>query len=83
MKKKHLSCKEITNYICGELDEHFDSPKCREIKRHIEACPNCTAYLDSLKKTVRLYREYQNPTVSEQCRKELFAVLKLVKQKSR
>jgi anti-sigma factor RsiW len=83
MKKKHLSCKEIAKYICGELDEHIDSPKCREIKRHMEACPNCIAYLDSLKKTVHLYREYPNPTVTEQCRKELFAVLKLGKQKSK
>ena len=83
MKKKRVSCKEIAKYVCGELDEHIDSPKCREIKKHMEACPNCTAYLDSLKKTVRLYREYPNPSVTEQCREELFAVLKMGKQKSK
>jgi len=76
MRKEHLSCKKIVNYICTELDEHIDSPQCREIKKHLKD-------LDSLKKTVRLYRKYPNPKVREQCRKKLFAALELGKQKSR
>jgi len=83
MKKEHLSCKKIANYICTELDENTDSPQCREIKKHLKSCPNCTAYLDSLKKTVRLYRKYPDPKVQEQCRKKNFAALELGKQKSR
>jgi predicted anti-sigma-YlaC factor YlaD len=78
-KSTNLSCKEIAKHICGELDEHIDSPKCRKIKKHLKACPNCTAYLDSLKKTVHLYREYSYPTVTVRCRKNLFAMLKLGK----
>lgn len=77
MKKKRLTCKEIAKYICAELDEHLDSPKCRAIKKHLETCPNCTANLDSLKKTLKLYREYPDPKLSDKCRKELFTVLKL------
>jgi hypothetical protein len=83
MKKEHISCKKIANYICGELDEHIDSPRCREIKKHLKTCPNCTAYLDGLKKTVSLYRQYPNPIIKDRCRKELFDALKLGDQKSK
>jgi hypothetical protein len=81
MKKEHLSCKNIVKFICVELDEHIDSPRCREIKKHLKTCPNCAAYLDGLKKTVSLYRQYPNPKVKDRCRKELFAALKLKKKK--
>jgi predicted anti-sigma-YlaC factor YlaD len=77
MKKKRLTCKETAEYICVELDEKINSPKCREIKEHLKNCPNCTSYLDSLKKTVGLYRKYSAPKLSAKCRKELFTKLKL------
>jgi hypothetical protein len=79
MKKKQLSCKEIAKHIFGELDEQINSARCREIKKHLEACPNCIAYLDSLKKTIYLYREYPNPKLRDKCRKELYSMLKLKK----
>jgi predicted anti-sigma-YlaC factor YlaD len=79
MKTKKLTCKEITKHICEELDEHINTVKCREIKKHLAACPNCTAYLNSLRKTVKLYRAYPNPKLSEKCRRELFTVLKIYK----
>jgi predicted anti-sigma-YlaC factor YlaD len=76
-KPAKLTCKEIAKHICGELDDKLDSPRCHKIKEHLAKCPNCTAYLDSLKKTIRLYRGYSNPKLSNTCRKELFSVLKL------
>jgi len=79
MKKKHISCKEVAKHICGELDEQVNSPRCREIKKHLESCPNCTAYLDSLKKTVRLYHDYPCPSLTPKRRKELFTILKMKK----
>ena len=49
-------CTQALRYICDNLDAQVDSPKCREIRRHLEECPDCSAYLDSMKKTVDLYR---------------------------
>lgn len=83
MRSKHLSCKESLAHLCGEMDEQIDSPKCREIKKHLEECPNCAAYLDSLKRTVRLYREYPCPKLPAKCRKELLAKLKSETQSRR
>ncbi len=49
-------CTQALKYICDNLDAKMDSPRCQEILAHLEECPDCTAYLDSLKKTVILYR---------------------------
>jgi len=79
MKKSRrpVACSEIFRHICENLDQNLDSPECRDIRRHIEDCPDCVAYLDSLKKTVKLYREYPNPAVPAGVHRKLFAVLNL------
>jgi RNA polymerase sigma-70 factor (ECF subfamily) len=76
MKKKPVTCKEVFNHICENLDEKMDSPRCREIRRHLDRCPNCVAYLDSLKKTIRLYRAYPQPRLPEKARKKFRTELK-------
>ena len=75
MKKNPLTCSEIAEHLCAELDEKIDSPRCREIKAHIAGCANCAAILDSLKKTVQLYRQAPPSKVSARCRTALFALL--------
>ncbi len=77
MKKKRVRCADVAKHLCGDLDERINSRACRALKKHLEHCPNCTAYLDSLKKTITLYREYPVPRLPSSRRKELMAVLKL------
>lgn len=57
-KNTNIKCSKVFNYICDRLDENFNSLKCRIIKKHLDGCPNCSAYLDSLKKTILLYKTY-------------------------
>ena len=77
MNLKQIDCLEVTRYVCGDLDEHIDSPECRAIKKHLKSCPNCTAYLDSLKKTVLVYQQVPNPKFPKRSRRKLFARLKI------
>ena len=77
MKKRTMRCPEILEHICEELDTKISSAKCREIKRHLAECPNCTAYLDSLKKTISLYRTYPDKKTPQKARKQLFVKLHL------
>lgn len=74
---KIQSCTDVAKHICENLDDQIHSEYCREIRRHLAECPNCTAYLDSLKKTVRLYKTEPFPRIPTGVRKHLFAVLKL------
>ncbi len=70
-----MKCKGVYQYICENLDADMNSPRCREIRKHIEACPDCTAYLDSLKKTITLYRAEKGPKLSASAHKRLFKIL--------
>lgn len=71
MKKKRIRCIEVVRHVCDNLDEGLNSPRCREIRRHLQKCPNCTAYLDSLKKTVYLFRHEMSRTKPLKTRMEL------------
>jgi anti-sigma factor (TIGR02949 family) len=75
--KKLIKCAEVVNHICEHLDTEMDRERCRQIKRHVKNCPNCYAYLDSMKKTVHLYKLERVPRTPSRLRKELFAVLNL------
>jgi anti-sigma factor RsiW len=71
------ACREIYQHICDNLDEDLSSPRCKQIKRHIDACPDCRAYLDSLKKTVILYRKLPVPPVSRSAHANLLKSIRL------
>jgi predicted anti-sigma-YlaC factor YlaD len=60
-----MDCKRTYKYICKNLDEDLNSSTCTQIKKHMHACPNCVAYLDTLKKTIFLYREYPKPEIKK------------------
>ncbi|NPA06923.1 MAG: anti-sigma factor [Chloroflexi bacterium] len=40
----------IALYVDNELDEEL----CRELEAHLQHCPDCRLYLDSLNKTIRI-----------------------------
>ena len=80
MKSKRVKivhCKDVAKHLCENLDQQLNSRMCREIKKHLQDCPNCTAYLDSLKKTISLYQGVSTPPLSNSAHKKLYAVLKL------
>lgn len=77
MKKKITRCSDVLDHICEELDTKLSTAKCRELKRHLAKCPNCTTYLDSLKKTITLYSSVPAKRPPAKARKQLFAVLKI------
>jgi hypothetical protein len=76
-----LHCNEVAKYVCENLDEQLNSRKCRAIKKHLQTCPKCTSQLDSLKKTVFLYRNCPVPGISAQTHKKLMAGLSFMFKK--
>ena len=76
-RERAVRCKEVTKHVCEHLDEKMDSPRCRQLRKHLRECPDCTAYLDGLKRTIKLYQTISDPPVSQFAHKKLFAVLKL------
>lgn len=49
-------CREIFALLSEYLDEELDTSICRRLEGHLEDCPECEAFLDSLRRTIRLIR---------------------------
>ncbi len=51
-----MSCREIFENLSAYIDEELDPSLCEEIQKHMEGCNPCVAFLNTLKKTVTLYK---------------------------
>lgn len=50
-----LSCREILAKLSEYIDEELDPSICDEIEGHMGDCRPCVNFLETLKKTVKLY----------------------------
>ena len=50
-----LSCREILAKLSEYIDEELDPSICDEIEGHMSDCAPCINFLNTLKKTVKLY----------------------------
>ena len=55
-KETNISCSDVLHYICEQFGEDDNSDRCLEVKRHLEDCPDCTHYCNSLETMIGLYR---------------------------
>lgn len=77
------ACKDLKSQLSGFIDGELDDAVCQEILHHLEGCENCRIMIDTLKKTVVLYREEPREEIPTQVHNRLFKVLDLetLKQK--
>jgi anti-sigma factor RsiW len=69
--KEHLG--ELSDYLDGDLQPEL----CAEIERHLAECGNCRIVVDTLRKTIMLYRAYGHEEVPADAKARLVAVLEL------
>jgi len=70
-----MKCSEVYRHICDNLDQSLRTRRCREIRRHLGVCPDCRAYLTSLKRTVTLYRSITPPRLPKAAHDRLIKAL--------
>ncbi len=71
------SCRELKAQLSNFVDGELDDAVCAEIERHLAECDNCRVMVDTLKKTVVLYREAPEETVPPDVHARLVKVLDL------
>ena len=80
MKVEKITCKDVMSHICESLGEDLDSPKCIEIKSHLNECPDCSNYFKSVEKTIDFYKKY-NVELPPEAHNKLIDFLGLNEQK--
>jgi len=71
MKKIRKECRKTLDHICENLGEDLSSQRCASIRRHLDGCADCAAYLKSLRRIIALYKSYPIPSLSRNGRKRL------------
>jgi len=77
MEKNHslIECHEILERISDYIDGDAEPEVCEEIRRHLEGCDDCDNFIDSVEKTVELFRRDSVPMPSEK-KKNLHRILR-------
>ena len=80
MKKEiKVTCLEVMNHICDSLGEDLESERCRDIKAHLEQCPDCTNYFKSVEMTIDYYKKY-NVKLPDKAHNRLMSFLDLTEE---
>jgi predicted anti-sigma-YlaC factor YlaD len=64
---------DLSVYLDGEASEEL----CAEIEQHMASCEDCRIVVDTLSKTVLLYRDLPQPTLPDGARARLLRSLDL------
>lgn len=51
-----MNCQDILDKICDYIDKDLDPAICTDIEEHIEDCEPCVAFINTIKKTVELFK---------------------------
>jgi anti-sigma factor RsiW len=58
------NCVDLLRQLSAYIDDELPSDICREIRRHLGACPNCEVFIASLQHTVTLCRHRPAPQLT-------------------
>ena len=71
------NCHHLLDDLSQYLDGEASAAVCAEIERHLATCDNCRVVVDTMNKTVLLYRDLPQPTLPDDVRSRLFQSLDL------
>lgn len=60
---EHIHCGDLLGQLSDFLDGEARQAVCKAIETHMLDCPDCRIMVDTLRKTIHLYREQDSGTV--------------------
>ena len=78
-----MKCQQMLGTLSDYIDDELEARLCAEIEAHLRECPDCQVMVDTLNKTVVLYRTYGQPEIPADVQTRLYAVLDLETQAER
>jgi anti-sigma factor RsiW len=76
--KEEKHCRDLVSSLSDYIDGELNEKLCAELEQHLEHCHNCQVVVNTLKKTIELYRKTSDDEqLSDPARKELYARLNI------
>lgn len=73
----HTSCRDLLGSLSDYIDGVLDDALCVEIETHMADCDNCQVVVDTLRKTVLLYRDLPAEPMPDDAEERLFRRMEL------
>ena len=71
-------CKQLLGSLSEYIDGELQAELCAEIEEHLKDCDNCRIVVNTLRKTVELYKQTTEPVgLPDAVRERLFLKLEL------
>lgn len=78
MSEQKLDCHDVVPMISEFIDGELPPELCSKLEEHLADCDHCTVVLNTMKKTVEIYREDDGTeNMPEGVKRRLFATLSL------
>ena len=79
MPHKHdrTKCRELLSQFSDYIDGELEASLCTELEAHLAECPNCRIMVDTMRKTITLYRAQAPSDLPSDVKERLYKVLRL------
>lgn len=74
---RHHDCKELLGEMSEYVDGALEASLCAQLEAHLAECPDCRVLVDTLRRTIVLYRTQSRPAIPDDVKSRLYRVLKL------
>jgi anti-sigma factor RsiW len=69
--RKDIVCRQAVELVADYLEGTLSRRDRRRLERHLQGCPNCSAYLEQIRTTIRLTGSIEPEDLSPEARSEL------------
>jgi len=76
-KHDSATCRELLGQISDYVDGELEEALCAELEAHLAVCPDCRVMVDTVRRTIVLYRSQSPADLPAEVHARLYRVLKL------
>jgi anti-sigma factor RsiW len=70
-------CHELLSQLSDYIDGELEAALCTQLEAHLAECPDCRVMVDTMRKTIILYRSQAPAELPADVKGRLYQVLKL------
>jgi anti-sigma factor RsiW len=74
LRSRDLACQQAVELVTEYLEGTLSRRQRRRLRAHLDACPNCSAYLEQIQLTIRMSGSIEPEDLSPQAQDELTAL---------
>jgi anti-sigma factor (TIGR02949 family) len=74
---KQSQCRDLLGHLSDYIDGDLEAAICAQLEAHLAECPDCRVMVDTMRKTIILYRSQAAAELPSDVKDRLYRVLKL------